>query len=241
MLMHNWNVRCNRRVKNPYPLWWRSSRFAPRRDEDARRHRQRNKPPPKNLTTRFFAINLEYHLLTVSHQQMPSGQHETVDTLMRHLVTQQREMHTRAERCRLAPFPPGAIQWPFHRRSRQQQILPVYLGAFAHMRIYIAPCDLGTRRKKPLGHPQVGSKRICKQPILKSICVSSHNSCSSPVFSYSFSMIVHQRDTSPCTSMCCLSSCLTIRSTRSVFSAFSARRPSSSPDAMIASVTSRLR
>ena len=74
VLMRHWIVRCNRRVKDAYPFWRRPARFARRRDEDARRHRQRNKPPPKNFTARFFAINLEYHLPTISPQQIPSGQ-----------------------------------------------------------------------------------------------------------------------------------------------------------------------
>ena len=175
MLMRHWIVRCNRRVKNPYPLWWRSSRFARRRDEYARRHRQRNKPPPKNFTARFFAINLEYHLPTVSPQQMPSGQHETVDTLMRRFVTQQRKIFTRTERCRLAPFLPRAIERAFHRRRRKQQVLPVYFGAFAYMRTNIAPSHLRARRKEPVRHAHVGCKRISKQSILKSVYVKRHN------------------------------------------------------------------
>ena len=175
MLMRNWIVRCNRRVKNPYPLWWRSSRFARCRDQDARRYRQRNKPPPKNLTARFTAINLEHHLPTVSPQEIPSGRHEAVHTFLRRRVTQHRKMPRRAEICRLVPFLPSANEWAFHRRRRKQQILPVCFGTLAHMRIYLPPCHLRTQRKEPLRHAQVRGNRICIQPILKSVYVDRHN------------------------------------------------------------------
>ena len=88
MLMRHWMVRCNRWVKDTYPFRWHPPRYVRRRDEDGGRQSQRYKPPPKNLTARLLPIDLEYHLPTVSPQQMPSGRHKTTYASKRGIITQ---------------------------------------------------------------------------------------------------------------------------------------------------------
>ena len=88
VLMRHWIVRRNRRVKETYPFWRRPPRYARRPDENAGRQSQRYKPPPKNLTARFLPIDFEYHLPTVSPQQMPSGRHKTTYASKRGIITQ---------------------------------------------------------------------------------------------------------------------------------------------------------
>ena len=68
MVMRHGMVRPERSVKNTHSFRWRARGLGRRCHEDARRQRERDEPPSKNLTTRILAIYPENEVPALTPQ-----------------------------------------------------------------------------------------------------------------------------------------------------------------------------
>ena len=168
MLMRHRMVGRERSVKNAHPFGRNAPRCGRGCEEDIGRQRQGDKAPPKDFSTRFLAIDPQDHLPAVGLQQTPRGPHQTGHTSPRPVLTPSWP----------TPFLSGTVEWTLHRRWPQTQILPVYLGALANVRLNVAPDHSRPRFNEPCGHAKVRRNCVRVQPIAQRGRVNHHNSSS---------------------------------------------------------------